>query len=83
MAFDGFAHPSMRQTTQIPEPSIVVRDPEIMSGTPFFRGTRVPFQTLLDYLEGDETLDEFLDHFPGVSREMAFEALESAKESLL
>jgi uncharacterized protein (DUF433 family) len=63
--------------------SVIVRDPEIMSGTPCFRGTRVPFQTLLDYLEGGDTLDEFLDHFPGVTRDMAVEALESAKESLL
>lgn len=54
-----------------------------MSGTPCFRGTRVPFQTLLDYLEGSQTLDDFLEQFPGVTREMAIEALESAKESLL
>ena len=67
----------------MPELPVIVRDPEIMSGTPCFRGTRVPFQTLLDYLEGGDTLDEFLAHFPGVSREMAIEALESAKESLL
>jgi uncharacterized protein (DUF433 family) len=63
--------------------SIIVRDPEIMGGTPCFRGTRVPFQTLLDYLEGSQTLDDFLEQFPGVTREMAIEALESAKESLL
>ena len=67
----------------MPELPVIVRDPEIMSGTPCFRGTRVPFQTLLDYLEGGDTLDEFLEHFPGVSREMAIEALESAKEFLL
>jgi uncharacterized protein (DUF433 family) len=63
--------------------SIIVRDPEVMGGEPVFAGTRVPFQTLLDYLEGGDTLDEFLDHFPGVTREMAIAALESAKESLL
>ncbi len=63
--------------------SIIVRDPEILGGEPVFLGTRVPFQTLLDYIEGGETLDEFLEHFPGVSREMAIAALESAKESLL
>lgn len=62
---------------------VIISDPEIMSGTPCFRGTRVPFQTLLDYLEGGETLDEFLEQFPGVTREMAIAALESAKESLL
>ncbi len=58
-------------------------DPEIMGGTPVFTGTRVPVQTLLDYLEGDDTLDEFLDGFPGVSREQAIAFLELAKEALL
>ena len=66
----------------MPEPSIIVRDPEIMSGTPCFRGTRVPFQALLDYLEGGETLDEFLEQFPTVNREMAVAALETAKDKL-
>ena len=60
--------------------SVIVRNPEIMSGTPVFRGTRVPFQNLLDYLEGGETLDEFLDSFPSVTREQAIAALEHAKE---
>jgi uncharacterized protein (DUF433 family) len=45
--------------------SVIVQDPEILSGEPVFRGTRVPFQTLLDYLEGGETLDEFLEQYPG------------------
>ena len=63
--------------------SVIVRDPEILGGEPVFVGTRVPFQALLDYLEGGETLDEFLQQFPGVTREMAIAALESAKESLL
>ncbi len=58
-------------------------DPEIMGGTPVFTGTRVPVQTLLDYLEGGETIDEFLDGFPGVSREQAIAFLELAKEALL
>jgi uncharacterized protein (DUF433 family) len=58
-------------------------DPEIMGGTPVFTGTRVPVQTLLDYLEGGDTLDEFLDGFPGVSREQAIAFLELAKEALL
>lgn len=58
-------------------------DPEVMSGTPCFVGTRVPVQTLLDYLEGGETLDEFLDDFPGVSRETAVKFLKQAKTSLL
>ncbi|MEM9997938.1 MAG: DUF433 domain-containing protein [Bacteroidota bacterium] len=58
-------------------------DPEIMGGTPVFQGTRVPVQTLLDYLEGGETLDEFLDGFPGVSREQAVAFLTTAKDALL
>jgi uncharacterized protein (DUF433 family) len=62
---------------------IVVKDPEILSGTPVFRGTRVPFQNLLDYLEGGETLDEFLDDFPSVTREAAIAALEQAKTLLV
>jgi uncharacterized protein (DUF433 family) len=61
----------------------VVRDPEIMHGTPVFRGTRVPVQTLFDYLEGGETLESFLEGFPTVSRELALQALEEAKDLLL
>jgi len=57
----------------------IVRDPEILSGTPVFRGTRVPFQALLDYLDGGQTLEEFLDDFPTVNRESAVLALEEAK----
>jgi len=60
-----------------------MRDPEILSGVPVFRGTRVPFQTLLDYLEGGDTLDEFLEQYPGVSREQAIAALEEAKALIL
>jgi uncharacterized protein (DUF433 family) len=63
--------------------TVIVRDPEILGGIPSFRGTRVPFQNLLDYLEAGDTLDQFLDQFPTVSRQMAIEALETAKESLL
>lgn len=59
--------------------NIIVRDPEVLGGTPVFRGTRVPFQTLLDYLEGGQNLNEFLDDFPSVSREAAVHALEHAK----
>ena len=63
--------------------SIIVRDPGILGGEPVFTGTRVPFQALLDYLEGGETLDEFLEQFPTVTREMAISSLEHAKETLL
>ena len=58
-------------------------DPEIMGGTPVFVGTRVPFQTLLDYLEGGEPLSEFLEDFPTVTSEQAIAALEQAKKALL
>jgi len=59
--------------------NVIVRNPDILGGTPVFRGTRVPFQSLLDYLEGGQTLDEFLDDFPTVTREVAVHALEHAK----
>ena len=59
--------------------NVIVRNPDILGGTPVFRGTRVPFQTLLDYLEGGQTLDEFLDDFPTVTREVAVHALEHAR----
>ena len=62
--------------------NIVVRDPEILGGTPIFRGTRVPLQALFDSLEGGETLEEFLEGFPGVTREMAIAALEEAQHLL-
>ena len=60
----------------LPTDGVIVRNPEILGGTAVFRGTRVPFQALLDYLEGCETLDEFLDDFPTVTREAAISALE-------
>ncbi len=62
--------------------TIIVRDPEILGGTPVFRGTRVPLQALFDSLEGGETLEEFLEGFPGVTREMAIAALEEAQQLL-
>ncbi len=61
---------------------IIVRDPAILGGTPVFRGTRVPLQALFDSLEGGETLEEFLEGFPGVTREMAIAALEEAQQLL-
>ena len=63
--------------------SVIVQDPEILSGQPVFRGTRVPFQALFDYLEGGDTLDEFLEQYPGVTREQAIAALEEAKALIL
>jgi uncharacterized protein (DUF433 family) len=67
----------------VPASEIIVKDPDILGGTPVFVGTRVPFQALLDYLEGGETLNEFLDDFPTVSREAAVAALEFAKSLLV
>ena len=62
---------------------IISKDPDILGGTPVFHGTRVPFQALLDYLEGGQSLDEFLDDFPTVTREAAVGALEQAKSLLV
>ena len=57
--------------------------PDVMGGTPVFSGTRVPVQTLLDYLEGGETIDDFLAGFPTVSREQVVAFLQQAKEHLI
>lgn len=62
---------------------IIVKDPNILGGTPVFSGTRVPFQSLLDYFEGGQTLAEFLEDFPTVKKEAAILALEHAKELLV
>lgn len=58
----------------------VVRDPEIMHGTPVFRGTRVPIQTLFDYLENGDSLDDFLEGFPTITRDLAVQVLEESKQ---
>lgn len=73
------------ETSETPKimPSVVHSDPEILSGTPVFRGTRVPFRALIDYLEGGHTLTEFLDDFPTVTREQAVAALEEAGDAVL
>ena len=62
---------------------VVCRDSEIMGGTPVFCGTRVPVQTLLDYLEQGDTIVEFLDGFPSVTREQVIAFLEQAKDRLV
>ena len=62
---------------------IVHSDPEILGGTPVFVGTRVPVRILLDYLEGGDPLEEFLDNYPGVSREQAVGFLEEAGKAAL
>ncbi len=63
--------------------TIVHSDPQIHSGTPVFVGTRVPARTLFDYLEGGDTLEEFLDNYPSVSREQAIAFLEEAGRAAL
>ena len=63
--------------------SVVHSDPEILGGTPVFVGTRVPVQALIDYIEGGHSLEDFLNDFPSVSRELALGALEQAKAHLL
>jgi uncharacterized protein (DUF433 family) len=63
--------------------AIVCRSPDVMGGTPVFSGTRVPVQTLFDYLEAGESIDEFLAGFPSVTRERVIEFLEAAKDSLV
>ena len=62
---------------------VIHTDPDILSGTPVFVGTRVPAQSLFDYLEGGDTLDEFLRQFPSVTREQAIAALDLARDSVL
>jgi uncharacterized protein (DUF433 family) len=72
-----------RNGVVLPGNQAIVRDPEILGGTAVFRGTRVPVQAMFDYLEGGETLEEFLAGFPTVSRELALAVLEEAKQRLL
>ena len=63
--------------------SVISVDPEVMSGTPCFAGTRVPARTLMDYLEAGDSLDDFLEDFPTVSRRQAITFLEQASERML
>jgi uncharacterized protein (DUF433 family) len=64
-------------------PNAIVKDPNILGGEPVFRGTRVPFKVLMDYLEGGDTLDRFLEEYPGVTRDLAIAAIEEARLSLV
>ena len=63
--------------------SVVTSTPDIMGGTPVFAGTRVPIQTLIDYLKGGESIDDFLEGFPTVSREQVVALLEEAEEQIV
>jgi len=67
----------------MPPPSVIVSDSEILGGPPVFRGNRVPVDSLIDYLEAGDSLEEFLDNFLSVTREAAIAALEEAKEFLM
>jgi uncharacterized protein (DUF433 family) len=61
----------------------ITKDANILGGEPVFRGTRVPFKILIEYLESGETLDQFLEQYPSVSRELAIAAIEAARSSLI
>ncbi len=74
--------PKIRRPFGMTEP-VISRSPDVMGGTPVFRGTRVPVQTLLDYLEAGDTIDEFLAGFPLVSRAQVVAFLEAAKDRLI
>lgn len=63
--------------------SLITCAPDVMGGTPVFAGTRVPVQTLLDYLEGGETIDDFLEGFPTVNRAQVVAFLEEAKDRMV
>jgi len=63
--------------------SVIIRDSNILGGEPVFRGTRVPFKILIEYLEGGETLDQFLEQYPSVTRVLAVAAIEEARSSLV
>jgi uncharacterized protein (DUF433 family) len=63
--------------------SVVSRDPEVMGGTPVFSGTRVPIQTFIEYLEAGDSIDQFLEGFPSVTREQLIAFLEEAKDKLV
>ena len=62
---------------------LITIDPEILGGTPVFKGTRVPIKTLFEYLENNYSLEEFLDCFPSVSRELACKILERSEQALI
>jgi uncharacterized protein (DUF433 family) len=65
------------------EKSVISCNPDVMGGTPVFSGTRVPVQTLLDYLEAGESIDDFLVGFPSITREQVIAFLEQAKDRLV
>jgi uncharacterized protein (DUF433 family) len=73
----------MSSTEAMKMQNVIIKDSNILGGEPVFRGTRVPFKILIEYLEGGETLDQFLEQYPSVSRELAIAAIEEAQSSLV
>lgn len=73
-----FSTSTLSDNRSMQEP--ITRDPEVMHGTPVFRGTRVPVKTMFEYLENGESLDDFLEGFPTVSRELAVQVFEEPRE---
>ena len=78
-----YANAGVSYATDVPANSLITVDPEILGGIPVFAGTRVPVKTLFEYLEDNYSLDEFIECFPTVSREMAHRVLEQSKDALL
>lgn len=74
---------TLRAYHKVMKESVVTAKPDVMGGTPVFAGTRVPVQTLLDYLKGGESIDDFLEGFPTVSREQVIAFLEEAEEQIV
>jgi len=63
--------------------NVIIKDENILGGEPVFRGTRVPFKILIEYLEGGDTRDQFLEQYPSVRRDLAIAAIEEARSSLV
>ena len=83
MTVEVLARPvALSEARRVSQPVVKI-DPEIMSGAPCFSGTRVPIQNLIDYLEGGDSIEEFLDGFPTVSREQVIAFLEEAKDRMV
>jgi uncharacterized protein (DUF433 family) len=82
-AFILLMSPTSCRLSGVMKANVVSVDPEIMGGAPVFRGTRVPAQTLIDYLEGGESIDDFLEGFPTVTRDQVIGLLEDAKARIL
>jgi len=74
---------AFRKQLMVKNQPVISVSPDIMGGTPVFTGTRVPVQTLLDYLKGGESIDDFLDGFPSVTREQVITLLEEAEKQLV